>query len=60
MDRGEFVGRIAAAVFAGRRKLPPSWRPWHGDHYEHVAARLYAHDVAHKLPGLFREENVKL
>jgi len=50
-----FIGRIAAAVFAGRRKLPPSVRRWHGDQYERVAARLYAVDVARKLPGLFRE-----
>jgi hypothetical protein len=58
-----FVSRIAAAVFVGRCKYStryPLLRPWKGDHYERVVARLYAVDVARKLPGLFREESVKL
>ena len=57
MNEGDFITRIAKAVFVGRVKnlgIPRDER------YRQVEATIYAQDVARKLPGLFRTDVVRL
>jgi hypothetical protein len=52
IDRDEFIGRIAAAILAGRRKSDDLANP--------AAAAARAVYVADRLPGLFRSGILKI
>lgn len=53
IDRAAFIVRIADAVYDGRwRAFRKGTRPYGTTRED---CRLYAQDVAHKLPGLFTD-----